>query len=118
MSAFTFSNHFPTALHSEFVALGIGNEASLQAFRYDGTAWQAMGGTVDTGLNTVTVSGVTAFSPWAIGEFVPTAVTLHHTSATSSPSAWYWLLPATLLTLTGITIWAVWVMNRKQSSQH
>jgi len=49
--------------------LGAIDENNLRAGRYLGTAndWQDLGGTVDTGLNTVTVAGVTTFSDWTLG---------------------------------------------------
>ncbi|MBN1815532.1 MAG: S8 family serine peptidase [Anaerolineae bacterium] len=53
-------------------------ENTIIALRWNsGTlSWDEVGGTVDTNANTVTVSGVTAFSNWALGGDSPTAVTL------------------------------------------
>jgi len=45
------------------------NESTLVAGRYtgSGTIWQTFPGTANPTLNTVTATGVTAFSPWALG---------------------------------------------------
>jgi len=45
------------------------------AYRWNGSAWEYKGGTVDTIANTVTVDNVNAFSYWALGS-TPTAVKL------------------------------------------
>lgn len=49
-------------------------ESNLQACRWNGSAWTCYASTVDTASNTVTVNGVTAFSPWILAEPVPTAI--------------------------------------------
>lgn len=50
------------------------NESALQLWRNDGTNWTPQGVTTrNTTDNWVEYTGVTAFSPWAIGTFAPTA---------------------------------------------
>ncbi len=64
------------------------NESTLQLWRFNGTSWVA-GGTAttrDTTANWVEASGVTAFSPWAIGgSSAPTDVRLMTFTATAQP---------------------------------
>ncbi len=43
-------------------------EANLRAFRYDPPAFTDMGGTVNTAANNLTVTGVSTFSDWTLGE--------------------------------------------------
>ncbi len=66
------------------------DESTLQLWRYNGSAWVA-GGTAsnrDATANWVEASGVTAFSPWAIGApNAPTDVRLMTFSATAQPGA-------------------------------
>jgi subtilisin family serine protease len=58
------------------------DETTIAAYRWNGLAWEDMGGTVDTDANTITVNDVTAFSEWALGGNSPTAVTLSSFTAT------------------------------------
>jgi uncharacterized delta-60 repeat protein len=54
-------------------------EANLVTFKHTGGgSWSNQGGTVDTGANTVTLTGVTSLSDWTIGDSSssPTAITL------------------------------------------
>jgi hypothetical protein len=55
-------------------------EADLKTYRWSGSAWVDMGGTVDVDNNCVTKSGVTELSDWTLGDGPPnggpTAVTL------------------------------------------
>ncbi|MBE7533266.1 MAG: S8 family serine peptidase [Ardenticatenaceae bacterium] len=95
---------------AEFAASGISSETALQAFRYSGGVWQPMGGTVDAANNTVTVNGVTAFSPWALGEFAPTAVTLQNFSVQNS--TWVGMVLTAVLLLAALTLWATWGIRR------
>ena len=44
------------------------SESRLILYRFSGVEWVPVGGIVDTAANTVTVSGVTEFSNWAIGD--------------------------------------------------
>lgn len=47
--------------------LGAANEASLRAARFNGSTWDVFpSSTVDTGTNTVTVTGVTELSTWTL----------------------------------------------------
>ena len=58
------------------------NEATLQAYRStNGNDFSLVGGTVNTSANTVTVTGVTQLSWWALGDSAPTSVTLADFSA-------------------------------------
>jgi hypothetical protein len=51
----------------EVLAAGLINgDANLKLYRDGGSGWELMGGTVDTAANTVTITGVTAFSRWAM----------------------------------------------------
>ena len=57
-------------------------ESSLQAYRStNGNDYTAAGGVVNTAANTVTVTGVTQLSWWALGSSTPLAVTLADFSA-------------------------------------
>ena len=53
-------------LDSENAAPNTINEAALQAQRWNGSDWDSPVGTVNTGNKTVTVLGVTTFSPWVL----------------------------------------------------
>jgi hypothetical protein len=45
------------------------NEANLVTFKHTGgQTWVSQGGVVDTGANTVTLTGVTSLSSWALGD--------------------------------------------------
>jgi hypothetical protein len=44
----------------------VNGDANLKLYRDGGSGWELMGGTVDTAANTVTITGVTAFSRWAM----------------------------------------------------
>jgi len=52
----------------EFDSSGLSNESELGLCRYDTSesTWTFRGGTVDTGVNSISLSGVTEFSLWAI----------------------------------------------------
>ena len=55
------------------------NEANMVAWRHDGpgpTGYTNQGGTINTGANTCTVTGVTQFSDWTLAEPTPTPVEL------------------------------------------
>ncbi len=52
--------------------LGSLPEASLSAYRYDGTAWQDRGGAVDAANNCVLVESIAAFSDWTLATETPT----------------------------------------------
>ena len=75
-------------------------EADLLAYRWDGTSWGTGMGTVDTGNNCVTVTGITGFSKWALGTSQPTAVTFFGLSAASPFAA----LAMALVATTGLVI--------------
>lgn len=61
-------------LHYLDAELNGNTEASLQLFRRDGAVWSPQGATArDMTNNWVEVSGVTQFSPWALGNVAPTA---------------------------------------------
>lgn len=53
-------------LDSENAAPNTINESDLQAQRWTGTEWETPVGSVNTANNTVTVSGVSTFSPWVL----------------------------------------------------
>ena len=55
------------------------------AYRWNGSSWDYVGGSVDTSANTVAVNGVTAFSKWALGGPGPTAVRLLSFRAAPGP---------------------------------
>ena len=58
-------------------------EDNLVLWRYNGTAWESAGRSAfDTTDNWVALDGVTEFSPWALSDAAPTAVTLSAFSAT------------------------------------
>jgi hypothetical protein len=61
--------------------LGSNVESQLRLWRSDGATWVDQGGAVDTTNKYVEVSGVTAFSPWAVSSGQSTAVTLRTLSA-------------------------------------
>lgn len=69
------SNYAATVrLHYLDSELNGNTETSLQLFRRDGAVWSAQGATArDTTNNWVESSGVTQFSPWALGNVAPTA---------------------------------------------
>lgn len=69
------SNYSATVrLHYLDSELNGNTEASLQLFRRNGAVWSAQGATArDTANNWVETSGVTQFSPWALGNVAPTA---------------------------------------------
>jgi len=52
--------------------LGGLTEADLSAYRYDGAAWQEMGGVVNKAENCLLLEGVTAFSQWTLATETPT----------------------------------------------
>jgi subtilisin-like proprotein convertase family protein len=53
-------------------------ESTLAAYRIVAGAANNMGGTVNTGANTLSVPGVTSFSPWTLGgQLAPTAVKMN-----------------------------------------
>ncbi len=60
---------------------GMSENQIAGAYRWNGSSWSLVGGTVDTAANTVTVDNVTAFSSWALGS-APTAVKLLSFTAT------------------------------------
>jgi hypothetical protein len=68
-------------LHYLDTELGSNVESQLRLWRYDGATWVDQGGAVDTTNNYAEVSGVTAFSPWAVSSGQPTAITLRTFSA-------------------------------------
>jgi hypothetical protein len=53
----------------------INRDANLRAYRRSGSVWILTGGTVDTNHNTVTVTGVTEFSEWALRDPSDTVTT-------------------------------------------
>jgi hypothetical protein len=53
----------------------VNGDANLRAYRRNGFLWTLAGGTVDTNANTVTVTGVTEFSQWALRDPSDTVVT-------------------------------------------
>jgi hypothetical protein len=88
--------------------LGAITESQLHLWRYDGVTWVDQAGAVDTTNNYVEVSGVTAFSPWAVASNPPTAITLRTLSAVSpSPT------PASLGGLALLGGLAVFIRRRK-----
>ncbi|MEZ5426657.1 MAG: hypothetical protein R2747_10355 [Pyrinomonadaceae bacterium] len=65
------------------------DETILQLFRNDGTNWTLQGVTSrNTTDNWVEYSGVTQFSPWAIGQLAPTAAEVSVGGRVSSPGGW------------------------------
>lgn len=70
-------------------------ESGLKLWRWNGSVWVDEGGTVDTGANTVTKTGVSTFSPWTFGSSQPTAVTL--TRAQARTTVWPFAAGALLL---------------------
>lgn len=70
-------------------------ESSLKLWRWNGSAWVDEGGTVDTGANTVTKTGVSTFSPWTFGSTQPTATTVTRVQARTA--AWPFAAGALLL---------------------
>jgi hypothetical protein len=81
------------------VELGSNTESLLHLWRQDGATWTDQSGVVDTANNYVEVSGITTFSPWALSEAAPTAVTLRTLSA--SPQGVAAVLPVAGLALLG-----------------
>ncbi|MFQ5401746.1 MAG: choice-of-anchor Q domain-containing protein, partial [Anaerolineae bacterium] len=80
-------------------------EANLQMFRNTGgPTWTAVGGTVDTVNNCVTLTGVTALSSWTLGSGSPTAVSLQQVSVGTAVSPMLWLLLLGLLGITGLLL--------------
>ena len=81
-------------------------EADLTLWRYDGSEWQSVGRTsIDTTNNWVELSGVTAFSPWALASNEPTAVTLRALTA-RAPLTPLAALPVAALALAGgVVVW-------------
>jgi hypothetical protein len=71
-------------------------EANLRLWRYDGSRYTLQGGTVSTDATnpSVSASGVTQFSPWAISDNgVPTRVTLSaFTTTAEMPGQLFWVL--------------------------
>ncbi len=53
---------------AEFDSSGLPTEGSLQLYRFNGYGWVAQGGEPDSVTNSITLSGVTEFSPWAISD--------------------------------------------------
>jgi hypothetical protein len=88
--------------------LGANTESQLHLWRRDGTTWADQVGAVDAVNNHVEVSGVTAFSPWAVASNPPTAITLRTLSAVS-PSP----MPASLGGLALLGGLAVIIRRRK-----
>lgn len=87
LSAPGFSGTATVRLHYLDSELNGANEANLQLWRFDGARWQLMGrSAIDTTNNYVELTGVTAFSDWAIAEDgEPTAVTVVDFSAELRP---------------------------------
>lgn len=73
-----FSGAATVRLHYRDSELNGATEANLHLWRFDGSRWRLMGrSAIDTTNNYVELTGVTAFSEWAIAEDgEPTAVTI------------------------------------------
>jgi autotransporter-associated beta strand protein len=57
--------------------MGTFNEADLLLWRYNGSAWEDQGGTVDVAANTITKTGIPQFSEWTSGSIdVPLPISL------------------------------------------
>lgn len=82
-----FSGAATVRLHYRDSELNGASEANLQLWRFDGSRWRLMGrSAIDTTNNYVELTGVTAFSDWAIAEDgEPTAVTVVDFSAGLQP---------------------------------
>ena len=78
-------------------------EGNLKVFKHaSGTTWTNMGGTADTGANTVTLTGVSSLSDWTIGDPTagdPNAVMLRGFSARSAGGVNGLALPLALVAL-------------------
>ncbi len=55
---------------------GTANENNFAIFKYDGVSLTMPGGSVNTGANTATITGVTSFSDWTLAEPAPAAPVL------------------------------------------
>ncbi|GAB4404739.1 MAG: hypothetical protein OHK0052_27120 [Anaerolineales bacterium] len=87
-------------------------ESNLSAYRHS-AGWGAVGSTVNTSANTVTVPGVTALSDWTIGNPTPNAVTLNAFSVQAiSPAFGLSIVLLVGLILAGA---ALWVGQRKST---
>lgn len=83
---------------------GYADGGDLELFRWDGSQWVNAGGTANDANNTVTVTGISAFSPWTFDtDPGPTAVTLQSlTAQTNTPGlAWLALLLVAAAALVG-----------------
>ncbi|HAJ38068.1 MAG TPA: hypothetical protein DCL15_20545 [Chloroflexi bacterium] len=82
-----FTGAATVRLHYLDSELNGATEANLHLWRFDGARWRLMGrSTIDTTNNYVELTGVTAFSDWAIAEDgEPTAVTIVDFSAETQP---------------------------------
>ncbi|MCA9980929.1 MAG: S8 family serine peptidase, partial [Anaerolineales bacterium] len=88
--------------------------ANLQAYRYNGSSWDAPVGTADPATRRVNVTGVTSFSPWVLGTSTPLAVTLTQTDTTAPLTTGQiapWLI---LLGLLSVTLFVV--LRRRTAS--
>ena len=70
--------------------IGVATEANFVIFKYDGSLTQP-GGSVDTTLNTATITGVTSFSDWTLADPIalqtPTATSTGSTTPTNTATA-------------------------------
>jgi len=83
----------------------------LKLFRWNGSAWENAGGTANDANNTVSVNGVSAFSPWTFDtDTGPTAVSLQSFAPTQSATG-----PVLLLALLALLLGGTAVIKRKNS---
>jgi len=97
---------------AEFDASGITSESSLKAYQWTGSAWVEYPGSVpDPTNNTVTVSGVTGFSLWTLGDQQPTAMYLVSLQAKNTSNL-YLPVGIGLVALPAICIGAILLTRR------
>jgi len=97
-------------------------ESNLVSFENTGpTSWTNRGGTVDTGTNKVTVTGVTSLSSWTIGDPStsgndnPTAILLDDFSSPESPGSPLFLFLGIFIALVSTSI-VFWKLRKNTSS--
>ena len=99
-------------LHYQDSELGYG-EAGLKLMRYNGSAWENQGSdAADTTANWVEKSGIAAFSPWALANRTPTAITLRDFRSTPTAGLELPLLMGSAL-LIGCGAWLIGRRRRR-----
>lgn len=92
---------------------GYTDTGDLKLFRWNGSQWINAGGTTDDLNNTVSVTGVTAFSPWTFDtDTGPTAVSLQSFAAHNQAIG-----PVLLLALLALLIGGTAVFKRQTSNK-